>query len=74
MLRQEVVVTLAPKSPSTLFSILDISLELVTDTDGATMLNLTTYPAVTDLTIEGQNFEEGIQNMFPGAAKSSGAF
>ena len=69
----EVVKTLAPNSLSTLFSVLDVPLQLITETVGAALLNFT-CPALTDLMIGGQGFEEVIQNMFPGAAKSGSAF
>ncbi|RFU33006.1 heme-thiolate peroxidase, partial [Scytalidium lignicola] len=69
----EVVKTLAPNSLSTLFSVLDVPLQLITDTVGSALLNFA-CPALSDLTIGGQSFEKGIQKMFPGAAKSKGAF
>lgn len=69
----EVVKTLAPNSLSTLFSVLDVPLQLITDAVGAAILNFS-CPAFKDLTIGGQSFEEGIQSTFPGAAKSGGAF
>jgi hypothetical protein len=68
----EVVKTLAPNSLSTLFSILEVPLQLITGNVRAAILNLS-CPSFKDLTIGGQGFEEGIQNMFPGAAKSGGA-
>lgn len=46
---------------------------MITDTLGSALLNFT-CPALTDLTIGGQNFEDGLKSMFPGAAKSGGAF
>jgi hypothetical protein len=69
----EVVKLLAPNSLSTLFSVLDVPLQMITDTLGSALLNFT-CPALTDLTIGGQNFEDGLKSMFPGAAKSGGAF
>ncbi|KAH8805188.1 oxidase [Xylogone sp. PMI_703] len=69
----EVVQTLAPNSLSPLFSVLDVPLQLVTNTLGSALLNFT-CPALKDLTVGGQSFEKGIQSMFPGAAKSGSAF
>ena len=69
----EVVKTLAPNSLSTLFSVLDVPLQLIADTVGAAILNFT-CPAFEDLTVGGQGFEEGIMSMFPGAKMSGGAF
>ncbi|KAG0650752.1 Dothistromin biosynthesis peroxidase dotB [Hyphodiscus hymeniophilus] len=69
----EAVKTLAPSSLSTLFSILAVPLQLVTSTIGSAVLSLS-CPAFKDLTIGEQGFAEGIQAMFPGAAKSGSAF
>ncbi|KAN0120082.1 Cloroperoxidase [Hyaloscypha variabilis] len=68
----EAVKTLAPNSLSTLFSVLEIPLELITDTLGSALTGLS-CPALTDLTIGGQGFEDAITTMFPGARKSGGA-
>jgi hypothetical protein len=69
----EVVKTLAPNSLSSLFSVLEVPLQLITSTIGSVLLNMS-CPALTDLTVGGQNFVEGIQNLFPGAAKSNTVF
>jgi hypothetical protein len=69
----EVVKTLAPNSLSTLFLVLDVPLQLITDTIGTAILNFT-CPAFEDLKIGGQSFEEGVISMFPGAKMSGGAF
>jgi hypothetical protein len=68
----EAVKTLAPNFLSTIFSVLEVPLELITDTLGSALLGLS-CPALTDLTIGGQSFEKGIVKMFPGASKSHGA-
>jgi hypothetical protein len=67
----EVVKTAAPNSLSTIFSVLEVPLKLITDTIGLALLNLA-CPAFKDLTVGGQSFEEGIKSMFPGA-RSSGS-
>lgn len=69
----EAVDTLAPNSLSTLFSILEGPLQLVTNTIGSALTGFS-CPALTDLAIGGQGFEDAIKSMFPGAAKSGGAF
>ncbi|CZR68780.1 related to oxidase [Phialocephala subalpina] len=69
----EVVKLLAPNSLSTLFSVLDVPLQMITDTLGSALLNFT-CPALTDLTLGGQGFEEDLESMFPGVAKSGSAF
>lgn len=69
----EAIKTLAPNFLSTIFSVLEAPLDLITSTLGSTLLNMS-CPALTDLTIGGQSFEEGIGKMFPGASKSHGAF
>lgn len=66
------VKTLAPNSLSTLFSVLDVPLQLITDTLGSALTDLA-CPALTDLKIGGQGFEDAIKIMFPGARKSGGA-
>jgi len=66
----EIVKTVAPNSLSTLFSVLKVPLELITDTIGAALLNIS-CPAFADLTVGGQSFEEGVQNLFPGAKAGS---
>lgn len=68
----EAVKTLAPNSLSTLFSVLEIPLELITDTLGSALTGLS-CPALTDLTIGGQGFEDAIATMFPGARTIGGA-
>lgn len=65
----EVVKTLAPNMLSPLFTVLDIPLKMITDTLEAPLLNFT-CPALADLTVGGNSFEEGIKNMFPGATRS----
>ncbi|KAF5260949.1 hypothetical protein FOXYS1_8378 [Fusarium oxysporum] len=66
----EVVKTVAPNSLSTIFSIIATPLELITDALGSTLLNLA-CPAFKDLTVGGQNFEDGIKDKFPGASLGS---
>lgn len=63
----EIVKTVAPNSLSTIFSIIATPLELITDALGSTLLNLA-CPAFKDLTVGGQNFEDGIKDKFPGAS------
>ena len=68
----EVVKLLAPNSLSGLFSVLDVPLKMITDTLGSALHNFT-CPALTDLTIGGQSFQDGIQVKYPGAAKQPGS-
>lgn len=68
----ETVKTLAPNSLSTLFSVLEVPLELVANTISDTLLNMS-CPALKDLTVGGVNFEEGMGKLFPGAGRSYGA-
>jgi hypothetical protein len=69
----EVVKTLAPDSLSTIFSIIDIPLQLITNTLDAALLNFT-CPALTDLTVGGQSLGAGLQSLYPGASKNAEAF
>lgn len=68
----EVVKTAAPNSLSTIFSIIDAPLKLITDSLGSALLNLS-CPAFGDLLVGGQRFDDGIKGMFPGASKSGSA-
>lgn len=69
----EIVKLAAPNSLSSIFSVLDVPLKLVTDTLGSSLLNFS-CPALTDLTVGGKNFLEGLEDVFPGVAKSGSAF
>ncbi|KAF7558013.1 heme-thiolate peroxidase [Cylindrodendrum hubeiense] len=62
----EVVKTVSPNSLSTLFSIIEGPLSLITDTLGASILDLS-CPAFDDLSVGGKSFEKGIKSKFPGA-------
>jgi len=68
----EAVRTLAPNLLSSLFSVLEAPLQLITDTLVSAPTNLA-CPALTDLKIGGQGFEDAIKTMFPGTRKSGGA-
>jgi hypothetical protein len=62
----EVVKTVAPNSLSTLFSALEIPLQLITETLDSNLLS-SACPAFTDLTVGGMGFADGIQSIYPGA-------
>ncbi|KAF6803852.1 oxidase [Colletotrichum musicola] len=62
----EILETATPNSLSTIFSIVDVPLRLVTDTVGAAILNLA-CPAFKDMTVGGKRFDEGIKAQYPGA-------
>lgn len=62
----EIVKTVSPNSLSTLFSIIQVPLDLITDALGASILNLG-CPAFNDMTVGGKSFEKGIKSQFPGA-------
>ncbi|KAF4474699.1 oxidase [Fusarium agapanthi] len=66
----EIFKTVALNSLSTLFSIIATPLELVTDALGSAVLKLA-YPAFKDLTVGGQDFEDGIKDKFTGASLGS---
>lgn len=61
--------TTSPNSLSTIFSILDVPLRLITDTFGAAILNLA-CPAFKDMTVAGKSFDEGMKAQYPGARLS----
>lgn len=67
----EVVKTAAPNELSTLFTLIEEPLQLITNSLGSALANLS-CPAFSDLTVGGQSFEKGIQSKFPGAKKSRG--
>ncbi|KAH7009686.1 oxidase [Ilyonectria destructans] len=62
----EIVKTVSPNSLSTLFSIIQVPLDLITDALGASILNLG-CPAFNDMTVGGKSFDKGIKSQFPGA-------
>ncbi|OBT55576.1 hypothetical protein VE04_04091 [Pseudogymnoascus sp. 24MN13] len=66
----EVLKTLSPNSLSTVFDIIEVPLQMLFDTVGAALLDLT-CPAFKDLTVGGQGLGDAIESMFPGAAKGS---
>lgn len=66
----EVLKTLSPNSLSTVFDIIEVPLQMLFDTLGAALLDLT-CPAFKDLTVGGQGLGDAIESMFPGAAKGS---
>ncbi|OBT43962.1 hypothetical protein VE00_04628 [Pseudogymnoascus sp. WSF 3629] len=66
----EVLKTLSPNSLSTVFDIIEVPLQMLFDTLGAALLDLT-CPAFKDLTVGGQSLGDAIESMFPGAAKGS---
>lgn len=65
----EILKTASPNALSTIFSILDVPLRLVTDTVGAAILNLR-CPAFKDMMVGGKSFDEGIKSKYPGARLS----
>jgi len=65
----EIVKTVAPNSLSTLFSVLEVPLQLVTETIGSSLLSLA-CPAFKDLTIGGTDFESAIKSTYPGASQN----
>lgn len=66
----EVLKTLSPNSLSTIFDIIEVPLQILFDTLGAALLDLT-CPAFKDMTIGGQDLGDAIESLFPGAAKGS---
>jgi hypothetical protein len=65
----EVVKTVAPNSLSSLFTILEVPLKLVTDALGAAILSLS-CPAFGDMTVGGESFEDVVKRVYPGARLS----
>ncbi|KAI8168790.1 Dothistromin biosynthesis peroxidase dotB [Colletotrichum sp. SAR 10_70] len=65
----EILKTASPNSLSTLFSIIEVPLKLVTDAVGAAVLNLA-CPAFKDMMVGGKSFEDGIKDQYPGAKLS----
>ena len=66
----EVLKTLSPNSLSTIFDIIEVPLQMLFDTLGSALLDLS-CPAFKDLTVGGQGLGDAIESMFPGAAKGS---
>ncbi|KAL5345964.1 hypothetical protein ACLOAV_008994 [Pseudogymnoascus australis] len=66
----EVLKTLSPNSLSTVFDIIEVPLQILFDTLGTALLDLT-CPAFKDLTMGGEGLGDAIESMFPGAAKGS---
>ncbi|KAM0140745.1 hypothetical protein ACHAP3_002423 [Botrytis cinerea] len=70
----EVVKTFAPNSLSPLFSTIAVPLKLITDALDTSILDLTGCPDFADLSLGGKSLFEGLQDTYPGAAKSGVAF
>ncbi|RGP65270.1 hypothetical protein FLONG3_9300 [Fusarium longipes] len=68
----EVVKTASPNSLSTIFSLIQTPLKLITDSLGTALVDLS-CPAIKDLTVGGQTFVKGITKQFPGANINSAA-
>jgi hypothetical protein len=68
----QIIKTAAPNSLSTLFSILDVPLRLLTETLSASLLNIN-CPAFDDLTIGGKGFSQAMYDRFPGAKAANSA-
>lgn len=62
----EILKTASPNSLSTIFTIIEAPLKLVTDTVGAAILNLA-CPAFKDMTVGGKSLDEGLKEQYPGA-------
>ncbi|GKT54633.1 oxidase [Colletotrichum tofieldiae] len=62
----EVLKTASPNSLSTIFSIIQKPLSMITDTLGVAMLNLA-CPAFKDMTVGGKSLDEGLKAQYPGA-------
>jgi hypothetical protein len=69
----QAVKTLAPNSMSTLFSLLDVPLQLIDQAVLGPLLNLS-CPAWPDLTMEGGNLFSGLIKKYPGVKKSGAGF
>jgi hypothetical protein len=68
----EAVRTLAPNSLSMLFSVLEGPLQLISDAFSSALTNIA-CPALSDLTIGDQGFEDAVKTKFPGAETSGSA-
>lgn len=62
----EVLKTVSPNSLSTLYTIIEVPLQLLLDTLGSTLLSLT-CPAFADLKVGGNTLEEVLTQTYPGA-------
>ncbi|KAL0936074.1 oxidase [Colletotrichum truncatum] len=65
----EILKTASPNSLSTIFSIIEVPLSLVTNAVGAAITNLA-CPAFADMTVGGKSFDEGMKLQYPGARLS----
>ncbi|KAG4028588.1 hypothetical protein MFRU_020g00310 [Monilinia fructicola] len=70
----EAVKTFAPNSLSPLFATIAVPLQLLIDVIDASILNLTGCPDFADLSMGGKPLFKGLQDIYPGAAKSGVAF
>ena len=67
----EVVKSIAPDSLSGVFETVTVPLQMVLDILATPLLDLE-CPALEDLNVGGSSYEEGIQELFPGAKRSGG--
>lgn len=65
----EVVKTVSPNFLSTIFTLIEKPLRLITDAIGVSILNLD-CPAFKDLTVGGNTFRDAISQQFPGAKQA----
>ncbi|KAK1978651.1 oxidase [Colletotrichum cereale] len=65
----EILKTVAPNSLSTIFTIVEKPLNMVTDAIGTALLSLS-CPAFKDMEVGGQSLDEGLKAMYPGARMS----
>ncbi|TGO85194.1 hypothetical protein BPOR_0421g00020 [Botrytis porri] len=70
----EVVKTFGPNSLSPLFATIAVPLQLLTDALDTSILALAGCPVFADLSMDGKSLFEGLQDTYPGAAKSGVAF
>lgn len=68
----EVVKAVAPGALATIFEVVSTPLQLILDVLAQPILDLA-CPALSDLEAGGQDWLTGIQTLYPGANKSSGA-
>jgi hypothetical protein len=67
----EIVKFIAPNSLSGIFESVTVPLQIVLDILATPLLD-SECPALEDLKVGGTNYEEGIQNLFPGSKMSGG--
>ncbi|KAM3088548.1 hypothetical protein ACMFMG_000184 [Clarireedia jacksonii] len=70
----EVVKTFAPNSLSPLFATIAVPLKLLLDVINTSILDIAGCPQFSDLSMDGKSLFKGLEDTYPGAAKSGVSF